>query len=123
MHFFFYAFAQEHNFTNGNQQQGVIRVDSQVQDLFPTPGEAENQDCYYELCTFLNELICEKQQDSGNKKNWEALYKQLVEGTYKENTSISDAAEATKASLEQLKEAYTKANRSTDRHYRECGQE
>ena len=106
--FFFYAFAQEHNFTNGNQQQGVIRVDSQVQDLFPTPGEAENQDCYYELCTFLNELICEKQQDSGNKKNWEALYKQLVEGTYKENTSISDAAEATKASLEQLKEAYTK---------------
>lgn len=105
--FFFYAFAQEHNFTNGNQQQGVIGVDSRVQDLFPTPGEEENQDCYNEFCTFLNELISEKQQDSGDKKNWEELYKQLVKGTYKENSSISDAAEATKASLEQLKEAYT----------------
>lgn len=106
--FFFYAFAQEHNFTNEKQPKGELRVDSQVQDLFPTPGEAENQDCYDEFCTFLNELISEKQQDSGDKKNWEALYKQLVEGTYKENSSISDAAEATKASLEQLKEAYTK---------------
>ncbi len=104
--FFFYAFAQEHNFTNEKQQQGTLRVDSRVQDLFPTPGEEENQDCYNEFCTFLNELISEKQQDSGDKKNWEALYKQLVEGTYKENSSISDAAEATKASLEQLKEAY-----------------
>lgn len=104
--FFFYAFAQEHNFTNEKQPKGELRVDSQVQDLFPTPGEAENQDCYDEFCTFLNELISEKQQDSGDKKNWEALYKQLVEGTYKENSSISDAAEATKTSLEQLKEAY-----------------
>lgn len=104
--FFFYAFAQKHNFTNEKQQQGALRVDSRVQDLFPTPGEEENQDCYNEFCTFLNELISEKQQDSGDKKNWEALYKQLVEGTYKENSSISDAAEATKASLEQLKEAY-----------------
>ena len=104
--FFFYAFAQEHNFTNGNQEQGAIRVDSRVKHLFPTPGEEENQDCYDEFCTFLNELISEKQQDSGDKKNWEALYKQLVEGTYKENSSISDAAEATKTSLEQLKEAY-----------------
>ena len=106
--FFFYAFAQEHNFTNGNQPQGELRIDSQVKDLFPTPGEAENQDCYNEFCTFLNELICEKQQASGNKKTWEELYEQLVKGTYKENSSISDAAEATKASLEQLKEAYTK---------------
>lgn len=106
--FFFYAFAQKHNFTNEKQQQAALRVDSQVQDLFPTPGEAENQDCYNEFCTFLNELICEKQQDSGDKKNWKDLYKQLVEGTYKKNSSISDAAEATKASLEQLKEAYTK---------------
>lgn len=104
--FFFYAFAQKHNFTNGNQQQGVIGVDSQVQDLFPPSGEAENPNCYDEFCTFLNELICEKQQASGNKKTWEELYEQLVEGTYKENSSISDAAEATKASLEQLKEAY-----------------
>ena len=104
--FFFYAFAQEHNFTNGNQPQGELRIDSQVKDLFPTPGEAENQDCYNEFCTFLNELICEKQQASGNKKTWEELYEQLVKGTYKENSSISDAAEATKASLEQLKEAY-----------------
>ena len=104
--FFFYAFAQKHNFTNGNQQQGVIGVDSQVQDLFPPSGEAENQDCYDELYTFLNELISEKQQDSDDKKNWKELYKQLVKGTYKENASISDAAEATKASLEQLKEAY-----------------
>lgn len=106
--FFFYAFAQKHNFTNGNQQQGAIGVDSQVQDLFPPSGEAENQDCYKEFCTFLNELICEKQQDSGDKQTWETLYKQLVKGTYKKNSSISDAAEATKASLEQLKEAYTK---------------
>lgn len=106
--FFFYAFAQKHNFTNGNQQQGVIGVDSQVQDLFPPSGEAENPNCYDEFCTFLNKLICEKQQDSGDKKNWKDLYKQLVEGTYKKNSSISDAAEATKASLEQLKEAYTK---------------
>ena len=106
--FFFYAFAQEHNFTNGNQPKGELRVGSQVQDLFPTPGEAENQDCYNEFCTFLNELISEKQQNSGDKKNWKELYKQLVEGTYKKNSSISDAAEATKASLEQLKEAYTK---------------
>lgn len=106
--FFFYAFAQKHNFTNEKQQQGTLRVDSQVQDLFPTPGEEENPNCYDELCTFLNELISEKQQDSGDKKNWETLYKQLVDGTYKENSSISDAAEATKASLEQLKEAYTK---------------
>ena len=106
--FFFYAFAQKHNFTNGNQQQGVIGVDSHVQDLFSPSGEEDNQYCYDELCTFLNELISEKQQDSGDKKNWEALYKQLVKGTYKENSSISDAAEATKASLEQLKEAYTK---------------
>ena len=106
--FFFYAFAQEHNFTNGNQPQGELRIDSQVKDLFPTPGEAENQDCYNEFCTFLNELICEKQQASGNKKTWEELYEQLVKGTYKENSSISDAAEATKASLEQLKGAYTK---------------
>lgn len=106
--FFFYAFAQKHNFTNEKQQQGTLRVDSQVQDLFPTPGEEENPNCYDELCTFLNELIGEKQQDSGDKKNWETLYKQLVDGTYKENSSISDAAEATKASLEQLKEAYTK---------------
>lgn len=106
--FFFYAFAQKHNFTNEKQQQAALRVDSQVQDLFPTPGEPENQDCYNEFCTFLNELISEKQQDSGDKKNWETLYKQLVDGTYKENSSISDAAEATKASLEQLKEAYTK---------------
>lgn len=106
--FFFYAFAQKHNFTNEKQQQGTLRVDSQVQDLFPTPGEEENPNCYDELCTFLNELISEKQQDSGDKKNWEALYKPLVDGTYKENSSISDAAEATKASLEQLKEAYTK---------------
>lgn len=106
--FFFYAFAQKHNFTNEKQQQGALRVNSQVQDLFPPSGEAENQDCYDELCTFLNELISEKQQDSGDKKNWEALYEQLVKGTYKENSSISDAAEATKASLEQLKEAYTK---------------
>lgn len=105
--FFFYAFAQEHNFTNGNQPKGELRVDSQVQDLFPPSGEAENPNCYDEFCTFLNELICEKQQDSGDKKNWETLYKQLVDGTYKENSSISDAAEATKASLEQLKEAYT----------------
>ncbi len=104
--FFFYAFAQKHNFTNENQQQGAIRVDSQVQDLFPPSGEAENPNCYDEFCTFLNELICEKQQDSGDKKDWEELYKQLVTGTYKENSSISDAAEATKASLEQLKEAY-----------------
>lgn len=106
--FFFYAFAQKHNFTNEKQQQGALRVDSQVQDLFPPSGEAENQDCYNEFCTFLNKLISEKQQDSGDKKNWETLYKQLVDGTYKENSSISDAAEATKASLEQLKEAYTK---------------
>lgn len=106
--FFFYAFAQEHNFTNENQKQGAIRVDSQVKDLFPTPGEEENQDCYNEFCTFLNELISEKPQDSGDKKDWEELYAQLVKGTYKENYSISDAAEATKASLEQLKEAYTK---------------
>lgn len=106
--FFFYAFAQKHNFTNEKQQQGTLRVDSQVQDLFLTPGEEENPNCYDELCTFLNELISEKQQDSGDKKNWETLYKQLVDGTYKENSSISDAAEATKASLEQLKEAYTK---------------
>ena len=106
--FFFYAFAQEHNFTNGNQPQGELRIDSQVKDLFPTPGEAENQDCYNEFCTFLNELICEKQQASGNKKTWEELYEQLVKGTYKENSSISDAAEATMASLEQLKEAYTR---------------
>ena len=106
--FFFYAFAQKHNFTNEKQQQGTLRVDSQVQDLFPTPGEEENPNCYDELCTFLNELISEKQQDSGDKKNWETLYKQLVDGTYKENSSISDAAEATKASLKQLKEAYTK---------------
>ena len=106
--FFFYAFAQKHNFTNEKQQQGAIGVDSQVQDLFPTPGEAESQDCYDEFCKFLNELICEKQQDSGDKQTWETLYKQLVEGTYKKNSSISDAAEATKASLEQLKEAYTK---------------
>ncbi len=106
--FFFYAFAQKHNFTNEKQQQGTLRVDSQVQDLFPTPGEEENPNCYDELCRFLNELISEKQQDSGDKKNWETLYKQLVDGTYKENSSISDAAEATKASLEQLKEAYTK---------------
>lgn len=105
--FFFYAFAQEHNFTNEKQPKGELRVDSQVQDLFPTPGEAENQDCYDEFCTFLNELICEKQQDFGDKKNWEELYEQLVKGTYKENSSISDAAETTKASLEQLKEAYT----------------
>ena len=124
--FFFYAFAQKHNFTNGNQQQGAIGVDSQVQDLFPTPGEAENQDCYKEFCTFLNELISEKQQDSGDKKNWEALYEQLVKGTYKENSSISDAAEATKASLEQLKEAYTKQiealteiKKKVDRIYRQ----
>jgi len=106
--FFFYAFAQKHNFTNENQPKGELRVGSQVQDLFPTPGEEKNQDCYKEFCTFLNELICEKQQDSGDKKNWEVLYEQLVKGTYKKNSSISDAAEATKASLEQLKEAYTK---------------
>lgn len=106
--FFFYAFAQEHNFTNGDQKPGAIRVDSQVKDLFPTPGEKENRDCYNEFCTFLNELISEKPQDSGNKKNWGELYEQLVKGTYKENSSISDAAEATKASLEQLKEAYAK---------------
>ena len=106
--FFFYAFAQKHNFTNEKQQQGALRVNSQVQDLFPTPGEPENQDCYDKFCTFLNELISEKQQDTGDKKNWEKLYEQLVKGTYKENSSISDAAEATKASLEQLKEAYTK---------------
>lgn len=102
--FFFYAFAQ----TNGNQLQGAIGVDSQVQDLFSPSGEEESQDCYKEFCTFLNELISEKQQDSGDKKNWKELYKQLVEGTYKKNSSISDAAETTKASLEQLKEAYTK---------------
>lgn len=106
--FFFYAFAQKHNFTNGNQLQGAIGVDSQVQDLFSPSGEEESQDCYKEFCTFLNELISEKQQDSGDKKNWKELYKQLVEGTYKKNSSISDAAETTKASLEQLKEAYTK---------------
>lgn len=106
--FFFYAFAQKHNFTNEKQQQAALRVDSQVQDLFPTPGEPENPNCYDKFCTFLNELISEKQQDSGDKKNWKDLYKQLVEGTYKKNSSISDAAEATKASLEQLKEAYTK---------------
>ena len=106
--FFFYAFAQEHNFTNENQQQGAIRVDSRVKHLFPTPGEEENQDCYNEFCTFLNELISEKPQDSGDKKDWEELYAQLVKGTYKENYSISDAAEATKASLEQLKDAYDK---------------
>ena len=106
--FFFYAFAQEHNFTNEKQQQGTLRVDSRVQDLFPTPGEAENPNCYDEFCTFLNELISEKQQDSGDKKNWKELYKQLVDGTYKKNSSISDAAKATKASLEQLKKAYTK---------------
>ena len=124
--FFFYAFAQKHNFTNGNQQQGAIGVDSQVQDLFPTPGEAENQDCYNEFCTFLNELISEKQQASVDKENWETLYTQLVEGTYKENSSISDAAEATKASLEQLKEAYTKQiealteiKKKVDRVYRQ----
>lgn len=104
--FFFYAFAQKHNFTNENQQQGAIGVESQVQDLFSPSGEEENPNCYDELCTFLNELISEKQQDSGDKKNWEALYEQLVKGTYKENSSISDAAEATKASLEQLKGAY-----------------
>lgn len=106
--FFFYAFAQEHNFTNGNQKPGAIHVYSQVKDLFPTPGEEENQDCYNEFCTFLNELISEKPQDSGDKKDWEELYAQLVKGTYKENSSISDAAEATKASLEQLKDAYGK---------------
>lgn len=106
--FFFYAFAQEHNFTNENQKQGAIRVDSQVKDLFPTPGEEENPNCYNEFCTFLNELISEKPQDSGDKKDWEELYAQLVKGTYKENYSISDAAEATKASLEQLKDAYDK---------------
>lgn len=124
--FFFYAFAQKHNFTNGNQQQGAIGVDSQVQDLFPTAGEAENQDCYNEFCTFLNELISEKQQASVDKENWETLYTQLVEGTYKENSSISDAAEATKASLEQLKEAYTKQiealteiKKKVDRVYRQ----
>lgn len=124
--FFFYAFAQEHNFTNEKQPKGELRVDSQVQDLFPTPGEAENQDCYDEFCTFLNELICEKQQDFGDKKNWEELYEQLVKGTYKENSSISDAAEATKASLEQLKEAYTKQiealteiKKKVDRIYRQ----
>lgn len=124
--FFFYAFAQKHNFTNEKQQQGTLRVDSQVQDLFPTPGEEENPNCYDELCTFLNELISEKQQDSGDKKNWETLYKQLVDGTYKENSSISDAAEATKASLEQLKEAYTKQiealteiKKKVDRIYRQ----
>ena len=106
--FFFYAFAQKHNFTNENQQQGAIGVDSRVQDLFSPSGEEESQDCYDKFCTFLNELISEKQQDTGDKKNWEKLYEQLVKGTYKENSSISDAAEATKASLEQLKEAYTK---------------
>lgn len=106
--FFFYAFAQKHNFTNGDQQQGAIRVDSRVKHLFPTPGEEENQDCYNEFCTFLNELISEKPQDSGDKKDWGKLYAQLVKGTYKENSSISDAAEATKASLEQLKKAYGK---------------
>ena len=106
--FFFYAFAQKHNFTNENQQQGAIGVDSRVQDLFSPSGEEESQDCYDKFCTFLNELISEKQQDTGDKKNWEKLYEQLVKGTYKENSSISDAAEATKASLEQLKDAYGK---------------
>ena len=100
---------KRHNFTNEKQQQAALRVDSQVQDLFPTPGEPENQDCYDKFCTFLDELICEKQQDSGDKKE---LGKRYMSNWWREptrkNSSISDAAEATKASLEQLKEAYTK---------------